>query len=923
MSTVSQGKAFELDVVQLLELKGYKVTRNNLINGTQIDIVASRNDLLENTTLVVECTDRDAAVGVDLVKEKSAVLLSLRGGKSHFRLMFVARNGFSAEAKTFADSQPDTLLLTFAQLENLLVDFTPYVNWYRSHYERSLGVFKDAKLIDRYVDLSGRDEKGQLIASLDSFAREWLANEKNNLLFLLGDYGAGKTSFSRQFAYRLLREKFDEHGTGRYTPLLISLRDSHGQLDLKRLLLESLTNLYGVELQSFMAFERLCATGRVLVLLDGFDEMTERSDFKTITDAFQQIYLFAALDAKIILTCRSNFFRSHADVIELLRQFSISVPTKSDGRSLELPLKDQGKLVYVEKLNDAQIRAFIAKRFGGQSDEILASIRRIHDLSDLCTRPVLLDMILSTLPELERLKRKINSAALYQHYTDRWTMRDQWRVTIPLKVRTIFCESLAWLMHCANATAISSATLETTMVAALGPIAGKNRDDLAKFQNDIQTCSFLVRVGEKDEFRFAHKSFSEFFVARKLVADLMAGTEVQRADTTGVSASPSHVVEKKRTGTHQPTEKRPDILRVNVTDFVIDAPVTLTFNSGGGKYSLFENIRASLNDRLRSTDFFQAMHVQELSHQWPYISSDTAVRSHLEAEIRAIFAKQWRSSLPEDITISEEIATFALEHMGAKPDAFAVIVAKLRTARSIDVFSDLVRLSKSADWVQQNASALRDYVRNGKYEQLKTAAAAALARHPEPLTLEFVREIKTSLPEGGWSYFLFQLAEDGPRYADVLGALSLDETIAPVDRVICLYGLGGQLPSDKNHERLARLVVQLLRSKQSSEQRLATRVFSTFTPEQRLAILAEGFKDPDPGLRKILLALTNAELEGIDWRRIRALAVAEQNAEIRKEIYALEETIRNFESERQNRASWDRSKNSRNLRESLWQSRLR
>jgi hypothetical protein len=166
MSNVSQGATFEQEVERILSLKGYKVTRNNLINGTQIDLHASRNDPLENVSLVVECADRDAAIGVDLVKEKSAVLLSLQGLKTLYRLMFVARNGFTAEAKAFADAHPNISLLTLDALENLLVDLTPYANWYIHNYERSLGVFKDGELYANYIDLSARDEKGALIKSL-------------------------------------------------------------------------------------------------------------------------------------------------------------------------------------------------------------------------------------------------------------------------------------------------------------------------------------------------------------------------------------------------------------------------------------------------------------------------------------------------------------------------------------------------------------------------------------------------------------------------------------------------------------------------------------------------------------------------------------------------------------------------------------
>lgn len=339
MSNVTQGKAFEKDVEQLLRLKGYMVVPNNLINGTQIDLHATRNDPLDNVALVVECADRSVPIGVDLVKEKSAVLFSLRGMRTHYRLMFVARNGFTAEAKAFADSQSDIILFTLNELENLLVDLTPYVDWYLYNYEHSLGIFKDTNLFDHYVDLSAHDAKGASIPSIDQFAREWLLNDKKNLLFVLGDYGAGKTSFSRQFVYQLLREKYIDHTPCRFTPILINLKDCRGRFDLKRVVIDSFTSLYGVDLQSFSAFERLCSTGNVLLVLDGFDEMTDRSETDMIIDSLNQLYLFASLSAKVLLTCRSNFFRSNADVIELLSRFSITIPLEKENKLIEMSLK--------------------------------------------------------------------------------------------------------------------------------------------------------------------------------------------------------------------------------------------------------------------------------------------------------------------------------------------------------------------------------------------------------------------------------------------------------------------------------------------------------------------------------------------------------------------------------------------------------
>src|SRR5262249_7090561 len=147
---------------------------------------------------------------------------------------------------------------------------------------------------------------------------------------------------------------------------------------------DALVNQYGLELRSFMAFERICTGGKILLVLDGFDEMADKSDKRTLVECFRQIYTLASLNTKIIVSCRSNFFQSNADVIDLLKKFSIDIPYDdgSEKRITRLSFERQGTILTLEKLNDQQIREYIKSRLGTEADNIYSSIRAIHDLSD-------------------------------------------------------------------------------------------------------------------------------------------------------------------------------------------------------------------------------------------------------------------------------------------------------------------------------------------------------------------------------------------------------------------------------------------------------------------------------------------------------------------------------------------------------------
>jgi nicotinamide mononucleotide adenylyltransferase/GTPase SAR1 family protein len=894
MSTVAKGRAFEEEVERILRLKGYTVTRNNLISGTQIDLHAAKNDPLENISFVVECADREATIGVDLVKEKASVLLSLRDAKSLYRLLFVSKSGFTAEAKAFASTQPNLILLTLTELEGLLVDLMPYVTSYVHNYKRSLGMFKDANLANNYVNLSARDEKGTLILSIDQHVRQWLKTDSNNLLFLLGEYGAGKTSFCRHLVYELIHEKYIERGDNKFTPILINLRDLRGRLDLKKVVTDTLATTYGVDLPSFAAFERLCSTGNVFLVFDGFDEMSDRGDLQTLIDSFNQIYLVAALDAKVLLTCRSNFFRSHADLIELLKHFSITIPVDDQNQLLELSLKDHGQVLYLEKLNGQQIREFVEKRFGNDTDDILASIQRIHDLSDLSTRPVLLDMIVSTLPELQRTKRGINSSALYEHYTGRWTIRDQWRVTIPLKIRQAFCEELAWAMHCVDTMEIPFTLLEKAMVSALSNMTASS-EQLVKFKNDIQTCSFLVRIGDKDEFRFAHKSFVEFFVARKLVADLYARRRIAK-----------------------PEIKAPlPVLNKNI--LLSDEVLPIGGIKVSGKAMMLDYLRSAINDRFRSMPTFLSMQEAEFATIWPAISSDTSVRSYFESEIRAVFSKMWLPHFSEDITISEEIATFAIEHLSNMETSLKKFISQITDQQSLNVFCDIVRLARSAEWVQQNAEVLKGYVLEGDKENLKIACSAALAKYPGLIDLDFLRSAHGKMSAEGWSYVLFELANTGANYEKVLATLIRDEKLRPVDQVICMYGVSENFPSDVASEKMTTLITELLKSPVEKERVLALKVCNALPANKRLAVVAEAFKEADSKVfKKALMELLEEFADPNSWKTVRTLSAQESDPEIRESLRATEKLLRDTNSKRQSRAAWNRVTDSRAIRDSIW-----
>ncbi len=65
-SSYEKGELFEREVRELLELKGYLVEQDKLIAGTQLDLIAHKEDLIDNLCIIVECANRKQPIGGDL-----------------------------------------------------------------------------------------------------------------------------------------------------------------------------------------------------------------------------------------------------------------------------------------------------------------------------------------------------------------------------------------------------------------------------------------------------------------------------------------------------------------------------------------------------------------------------------------------------------------------------------------------------------------------------------------------------------------------------------------------------------------------------------------------------------------------------------------------------------------------------------------
>jgi hypothetical protein len=427
----------------------------------------------------------------------------------------VAERRLLPTAQEAAQESGRVRVFTLAGFYRELLDFSAYVESLVDDYESS-------ELAGYYVDLGcvrySYDERGQVVGQdrykpLDDYIYAWQreTGAERNHISILGDYGTGKTSFCRQYAAKQGRRWLADPD-GERLPLLINLRDYTKTLEVESLITNALVNQYGIQGVTFEAFCRFNADGKLLLLFDGFDEMAQRTGVRTAVDNFWELAQVVAPGTKVILTCRTPYFRTHHEA-EALLYGRMEQTEVSRGEYIDLRDRPNFEIVHLEPFSDDDIQAVLRARFPDRWQAHWAQVQSVYNLPDLARRPVLLDMIARTLPELKEDER-INAARLYQVYTGQWLERDaaRGRTLVTSGDRRLFAEGLAMEMLHSGELAIHYSRIPEQVKAYF---CLEKADEIDYFEADVRTCNFLNR-DDAGDYSFAHKSFLEFFCACRL-----------------------------------------------------------------------------------------------------------------------------------------------------------------------------------------------------------------------------------------------------------------------------------------------------------------------------------------------------------------------------------------------------------------------
>ena len=378
---------------------------------------------------------------------------------------------------------------------------------------------------EHYIPSRCHDEKGDNKGLLHDYVLEWLNDPKRKLLAVLGDYGIGKTSFCYKFACDIIGAA--------YVPVVV---------ELKTVITEGWR---GIQREIRSGAED--STQSPVLILDGFDELSLTFDKETVLKEIENLSKTTQEYKKVILTSRTQFFRSEEEEKETLvqkwKKFLGIGP-----RSMTYPRFER---IYVSLFDDEQIKRYLDLSLGKEKSEKFwnETVEKVFNVKDLASRPILIELIVNDLDAVQNIEGKVTPGKVYRTITERWQEREDQRLppSIVLQHREeripknimLFMEELAYWMLTKGVDRLHFKTLRDAINKYFDDETKEMlRLSLDNLDYQIRNCSFLSRHAQ-GYYAFAHRSFIEYFVAGKISREIPQdkAQEIKITDETALFVS--------------------------------------------------------------------------------------------------------------------------------------------------------------------------------------------------------------------------------------------------------------------------------------------------------------------------------------------------------------------------------------------------
>lgn len=425
--------------------------------------------------------------------------------------------------------------------EELLKNLVPlnhYKDFIKDYFDGNTLENSDLKMSEMYVPLGGHTvniEKGKLnkdqgLESVEAHILQWAKGKRtyqSEHLAILGDYGQGKTVLMHKIVHEMLAHP-DEYPR---IPILIELRGLSPRNDNEFSILGHWANRFKAKAE---ALWELHQAGKLLLILDGFDEMDLVGDTEMLFNHFTQLWALARVpNSQIIVAGRPNLF---ADDEQRRMALGIQNPRT------DLPY---AQAIYLDKLRNEQIERVLRHAKAETQAGILSALQNASENSsfaEIITRPSTLFQ-LSTVwdSELAKHQERLNSATVIGSFINKTYERQQRKGDTVLTAfeRSYFMLGIAvgmmlengytnqikhkdlqklverlWANYPPKLPPYTDAMQGNQAKDFLPTRMKENADALATILKDVRAGGILVQdLSGRDVFKFAHKSYLEYLVS--------------------------------------------------------------------------------------------------------------------------------------------------------------------------------------------------------------------------------------------------------------------------------------------------------------------------------------------------------------------------------------------------------------------------
>jgi predicted NACHT family NTPase len=411
-------------------------------------------------------------------------------------LVTARRISRAAREEVEKEENHDLGCYTLDELLDQDTDFGGYLDWLESEIGRRgidqkyvpLACTKEEIDPDtkQRIGLSRYDDRDGWI---DGYIDLWLDDPAKEHISVLGEFGTGKTWFAFHYASQALKRyrEAQKRGVERpRLPLVIPLRDYAKAVSVESLFSEFFFRKHEVRSLTYSAFEQLNRMGKLLLIFDGFDEMAARVDRQEMINNFWELAKVVVPGAKVILTCRTEHFPEAREGRALL---NAQLQASTANLTGEMP---QFEVLELEKFNDEQIRQVMSQQAEAATVE---QVMGNPQLLDLARRPVMTELILEALPDIEAGK-PVDMSRVYLYAVRRKMERDikEERTFTSLAEKLYFLCELSWEMLSSNRMSLNYREFPDRIRRLFGSVVQEEKD-LDHWHYDMMGQTMLIRNG--------------------------------------------------------------------------------------------------------------------------------------------------------------------------------------------------------------------------------------------------------------------------------------------------------------------------------------------------------------------------------------------------------------------------------------------